>query len=176
LQVDDVATSINDQVSDAQRDIDSEKTRLKSYIKERLASDDKILTALPGIVSKILTEVETSEDEKSVDQWCDAIISFRTAEIKARVDAAYLNSLVKTPPENLPKGSESELRAGKEELQAELETLHSEIASVAAMVVEHELRKPMTDMKERKERDMAQARSSWLQYVRSFYYSSRLHC
>lgn len=166
LQVDDVATSINEQVTDAQRDINSEKTTLKSYIKERLASDDKILTALPGIVSKILTDVEISEDEKSIDQWCDAIISFRTAEIKAKVDAVYLNNLAKTSPDQLPKGSESELRAGKEELQAELETLHSEIASVAEMVVEHELRKPMKDMKERKERDMSQARASWLQYVR----------
>lgn len=166
MQVNDIATSINEQVTDAQRDVDGEKAKLKSYIKERLASDDKILTALPGIVSKILTEAETSEDEKSIDQWCDAIISFRTAEIKAKVDAVYLDSLTKASANELPKGSESELRAGKEELQAELETLHSEIASVAEMVVEHELRKPMTDLKERRERDMAQARSAWLQYVR----------
>jgi gas vesicle protein len=165
-QVDDVTTSINEQVSDAQRDVDSEKATLKSYIKDRLASDDKILTALPGIVSKILTGAETTEDEKSVNQWCDAIISFRTAEIRSRVDAVYLENLKQSNPDKLPKGSEDELRGGKEELQNELETLHSEIASVAEMVVEHELRKPMNEMKERKERESAQARSSWLQYVR----------
>lgn len=138
---------------------------MKSYLTERLASDDKILTALPGIVSKILTEPEASEDEESVDQWCNAIISFRTAEIKARVDVVYLQSLAKHSPDELPTIPESELQERKEALQAELETLHSEIASVAEMVVEHELRQPLNDIKERKDREQSQARSAWLEYV-----------
>ena len=123
------------------------------------------LTALPGIVSKILTEDKVDENEASIDQWCNAIISFRTAEIKARVDTVYLNSLANHSPADLPKGSESELRELKEALQAELETLYSEIVSVAEMVVDHEHRKPMNDLKERNERDRAQARSAWLNYV-----------
>jgi hypothetical protein len=140
---------------------------LKSYLTERLASDDKILTALPGIVSKIVIEPEANEDEKFVDQWCNAIVSFRTADIKARVDAIYLHSLKNYSPDDLPEAPEEELRTRKEELQAELETLHSEIASVAEMVVEHELRKPMNDIKERKERERLQAKGAWLKYVLS---------
>ncbi|KAF2272485.1 uncharacterized protein EI97DRAFT_436864 [Westerdykella ornata] len=167
MAVEDATTAINDQVADTQRDIDNEKSALKSWIKERLASDDKILANLPGIVSKILTEPVVSEDEKSVEQWCKAIVSFRTAEIKARVDTVYLRSLTNDSPDRLPNAPEEELRQRKEELQAELETLHSEISSVAEMVVEHELRKPMTDMKERKEREREQARSAWLNYVLS---------
>lgn len=167
FQVEDVSTSISEQLADTQREIETEKSELKTYLTERLASDDKILTALPGIVSKIATEPEISEDEKFIDQWCNAIISFRTAEIKARVDAIYLNSLTNRSPDNLPDASEDELRSRKAELQAEMETLHSEIASVAEMVVEHELRKPMNDIKERKERERVQARGAWLKYVLS---------
>ncbi|KAF2002311.1 hypothetical protein P154DRAFT_462854 [Amniculicola lignicola CBS 123094] len=167
IMVEDVSVSITDQLTDTQRDLDSEKSALKSYLAERLASDDKILTALPGIVSKIVTEPHISEDENSIDQWCKAIIAFRTSEIKARVDTAYLNSINQSSPDDLPKGSESELWEEKAALQAELETLHSEIASVAEMVVEHELRKPMMDIKERKERERTQTRSAWLKYVLS---------
>ena len=81
------------------------------------------------------------------------------------MDTAYLKSLANSSPEDLPDAPEKELRERKAELQAELETLHSEIASVAEMVVEHELRKPMTDIKERKDRERVQARSAWLKYV-----------
>lgn len=166
-KVEDVATSITDTLADTQREIDTEKASLKTYVTERLASDDKILTALPGIVSKIVSEPEASEDEKSVEQWCKAIISFRTAAIKKRVDAVYLTSFTNHSPSNLPNASKEELLELKEALQAELESLHSEIASVAEMVVEHELRKPINEMKERKEREISQARSAWLQYVLS---------
>ncbi|KAJ4291729.1 hypothetical protein N0V90_009624 [Kalmusia sp. IMI 367209] len=163
--VNDVSTTINEQLADTQRDIEAEKSTLKSYLAERLASDDQILSRLPGIVSQIVTEPEISEDEKSIDQWCKAIVSYRTAEIKAKVDAVYLTSLGSYAPDDLPQASEDDLREQKAALQAELEDLHSEIASVAEMVVEHELRKPMLDMRERKERETVQARSAWLNYV-----------
>lgn len=116
-------------------------------------------------MSQIVSEPEVNEGENSIDQWCQAIISFRTAEVKAKVDAAYLNSLANSSPDDFPEGSKEDLRERKAALQAELETLHSEIASVAEMVVEHELRKPMTDIKERKDRERTLARSAWLNYV-----------
>ncbi|KAF2188568.1 hypothetical protein K469DRAFT_565217 [Zopfia rhizophila CBS 207.26] len=177
ISIEDVSSSLNEQLTDSQREIETEKSTLKTYVTERLASDDKILTALPKIVSNIVAEPEVSEDEKSIEQWCKAIISFRTAEIKARVDATYLNSLSHNSPGDLPDASEDELRERKEALQAELETLHSEISSVAEMVVEHELRKPIMELKERKEKQRAHARSAWLKYVLSTleYMSNRLN-
>ncbi|KAF2443095.1 hypothetical protein P171DRAFT_416491 [Karstenula rhodostoma CBS 690.94] len=165
VSVNDVSTTINEQLADTRRDIDAEKSTLRSYLTERLASDDQILSRLPAIVSQIVTEPEISEDEKSIEQWCKAIISYRTAEVKAKVDAVYLTSLTDYSPEDLPVASEEELEERKAALKAELEDLHTEIASVAEMVIDHELRKPMMDMQERKERDATQARSAWLNYV-----------
>ncbi|KAF9734649.1 hypothetical protein PMIN06_006158 [Paraphaeosphaeria minitans] len=163
--VNDVSTTIHEQLADAQRDIDTEKAMLRSYLTERLTSDDQILSRLPAIVSQIVTEPEVSEDEKSVEQWCKAVISYRTAEIKAKVDTVYLTSLTDYSPGDLIVASEEELGERKAALKTELEDLHTEIASVAEMVVDHELRKPMKDMQERKERDANQARSAWLNYV-----------
>ena len=152
-------------MTDSQREIDSEKSTLRSYLSERFASDDQILSRLPGLVSQIVTEPEVSEDEKSIEQWCKAIISFRTAEIKARVDTVYLTALSNSLRNEITDEPEEGLKERKAALQAELEELHSEIASVAEMVVEHDIRKPMTDMRERKDRDRIQARTAWLNYV-----------
>jgi hypothetical protein len=110
-------------------------------------------------------EPESSEEEKSIEQWCKAIVSFRTGEIKARVDAVYLNSLSEINPDDRSDTPDEELQERKVALQAEMEELHSEIASVAEMVVEHELRKPMNEMKDRKDREITQARGAWLDYV-----------
>lgn len=151
---------------ETQKEIDTEKATIKNYLSERLASDDQILSRLPGIVSKLVIESASSQDEKSIEQWCKAIISFRTSEIKARVDAVYLDSLSKHPTNGHSDTPNEELRERKVALQAEMEELHSEIASVAEMVVEHELRKPMKEMKDRKDREVAQARGAWLNYVR----------
>jgi hypothetical protein len=155
-------------MTDAQREIDSEKSTLKGYLSERFASDDQILSRLPKLVSQIVTEPEVSEDEKSMEQWCKAIISFRAAEIKARIDTVFLTNASGASQNGVAEEGEEDLKERKVALQAELEELHSEIASVAEMVVEHEIRKPMTEMKERRERDRIQARTAWLNYVSSF--------
>ena len=157
--------AITEQLADLQREIDAETSTIKSYLSERLASDDQILARLPGIVSKLVTEPEDSEDEKSIDQWCKAIVSFRAGEIKARVDAVYLNTLSEHASNGHSETPDEELKERKVALQAEMEELHSEIASVTEMVVEHELRKPMSEMKERKDREVTQARGAWLNYV-----------
>ncbi|KAF9694117.1 hypothetical protein EKO04_007787 [Ascochyta lentis] len=176
VAVDDVSTIITEQLTDARRDTESEKSALKSYVAERLTSDDQILSRLPNIVSTIVSEPEVSEDERSVEQWCKAIISFRTAEIKARVDTVYLTSLSEKTDRSTSRESDAELQERKGALQAELEELHAEVASIAEMVVEHELRKPMADVKERKEKERTLARTAWLNYVLSTldYMSKRL--
>ncbi|KAH8729043.1 hypothetical protein GQ44DRAFT_756929 [Phaeosphaeriaceae sp. PMI808] len=168
VAIDDIAVAMTEQLAESYKDVETEKSTIKSYLTERLASDDQILSKLPGIVSKLVTGLDDeNEDDKSIDQWCKAIVSFRTSEIKARVDAVYLRNLSEQSSNGHPNVSDEELKGQKAALQAEMEDLHSEIASVAEMVVEHELRKPMNEMKERKEREMTQARRAWLDYVLS---------
>jgi hypothetical protein len=110
--------------------------------------------------------VESSDVEKFTEHWCKALISFRTAEIKARVDTVYLKSLSDQVSSELSSASNPELQQRKQALQAELEDLHVEVASIAEMVVDHELRKPVNESKERKEKEWTLARTAWLNYVR----------
>jgi hypothetical protein len=163
--VDDVTASITELMTDTQRELDTDKSTLRSYLSERFSSDDQILSRLPGLVSQIVTDPEISEDEKSIEQWCKAIISFRAAEIKARVDTVYLSNVSSNAQNGASDETEEELKERKVALQAEMDELHSEIASVAEMVVEHEIRKPMIDTKERRDRERTQARTAWLNYV-----------
>lgn len=153
-------------MSETQKEIDTEKSTLKTYLAERLSSDDQILSRLPGIVSQIVTESELSEDEKSIEQWCKAIISFRAAETKARVDTIYLQNLSAHSSNVATEESLGQLEERKAAFQAEMEELYSEIASVTEMVVEHEIKKPMNESRDRKDRDAIQARNAWLNYVR----------
>jgi hypothetical protein len=167
--VDDVVATVTEQLTESQREVDTDKSSIRSYLSERLGSDDQILSKLPGMVSKLVVEPQESEGDKSIEQWCKAIISFRTGEIKARVDAVYLSSLADQASNGQSDTSDEELQQRKTALQAELEELHSEVAAVAEMVVEHELRKPMNEMKERKDREIKQARGAWLNYVCIFF-------
>lgn len=165
-QIDDISTYIGDQLAECQKELDMDKTSLSDYLADRFSSDDQILSRLPGLVAKIVIEPDGSDDEKSIDQWCKAIVSFRTGEIKARVDTVFLSSLANGGKNGHAGASEADLLERKTALQAEMEDLHSEIASVAEMVVEHEMRKPMNEIKERRDRDILQARGAWLNYVR----------
>lgn len=162
-----MSTSLLEQLSDSQREIDAEKSTIKSYLAERFSSDDQILNRLPGIVAQIVAEPKAAQDDKSIAQWCKAIISFRAAEIKARVDTVYLKSLRAENSKDATSESGDDLEDRKIALKTELETLHQEIASIAEMVVEHEIRQPMMDMRERREREKVQTRAAWLDYVRT---------
>ncbi|KAL6703878.1 hypothetical protein ACN47E_009012 [Coniothyrium glycines] len=167
VAMDDMSTSLAEQLAETQKEIDSEKATIQSYLAERFSSDDQILTRLPGIVAQIVTESKASQDEISIEQWCKAIVAFRTAEIKARVDTVYLNSITSYKPEDSIHDSKRDLPEEKIALQAEMETLHQEIASVAEMVIEHEIRQPMVDVRDRRDREKTQARAAWLRYVLS---------
>lgn len=163
--MDDIVVSLGEQLSDIQHEYDTGKSALMNYLSERFSSDDQVLSRLPGLVSKIMTETEISEDEKSIEQWCKAIVSFRTAEIKARVDTVYLSKVAQTPRNETSSTPHEDDKERKAVLQAEMEELHSEISTIAEMVVEHEIRKPMIETRDRNRRDKVQAKTSWLKYV-----------
>ncbi|OCK82052.1 hypothetical protein K432DRAFT_349774 [Lepidopterella palustris CBS 459.81] len=167
IAVEDVSSSITETLTEVQRDTKSEHSSLVAFTGERLASDDKILTALPNIASNIGSNTEVSSETKSIDQWCQAIASFRAAEIKARVDSTYQTKLLSRDDLSFVNGSQDELFVEKQALQGELETLYTEIASVAEMVVDRELREPIRQAKERSEGQRQQAQCAWLTYVLS---------
>ncbi|KAF2805414.1 uncharacterized protein BDZ99DRAFT_449957 [Mytilinidion resinicola] len=167
ISIEELSSSISSHLNTATHDTKAEHASLISYTTERLASDDRMLTALPKIASNIAASPPATDDAKAIDHWCEAIVSFRTAEVKARVDGTYLLNAASCPDSELPDETEEELRAEKAGLQEELETLYTEIAPLAEMVVEHELRKPIVSTRELAEEQRRQAQKAWLTYVLS---------
>ena len=158
-------TSVTEQLAAAQKDTKSEVSSLVTFTTERLSSDDRMLAALPQITANIGTNPKIIGEAKSSDQWCRAIMSFRSAGIKAKVDSTYQLNLSDCVDANLPTGSQEELLAEKKTLQGELETLYAEIPSVTEMVVEHELREPLLRTKALSEDQRKEAQRAWLIYV-----------
>jgi hypothetical protein len=165
IAIEDLSSSISSNLATATSEAKAEHAALLSYATERLSSDDRMLAVLPKIASNIAAQPPASNDTKAIDQWCKAIVSFRAAEIKARVDATYQLNLAKSATSELPDGDEGDLQAEKSALQEELESLHSEIAAMAEMVVEHELREPIVKTREIAEEQRRQAQRAWLAYV-----------
>ncbi|OCL13636.1 hypothetical protein AOQ84DRAFT_385268 [Glonium stellatum] len=167
IAAEEVWTSVTEQLTAVQQDVKSEVSSLQAFTIERLSSDDQMLAALPKITSNIGTNPEIICETKSSDEWCRAIISFRSADIKAKVESTYQLNLLSRADSDLATGSREELLAEKKELQGELETLYAEIASVAQMVVEHDLREPLLRTKMRSEDQRKEAQWAWLTYVLS---------
>ncbi|KAF2489070.1 hypothetical protein BU16DRAFT_472447 [Lophium mytilinum] len=167
IAIEELSSSISSHLSTATHDTKAEHASLISYTTERLASDDRMLTALPKIASNIAAKAPATSDAKAIDHWCEAIVSFRAAEVKARIDETYLLNATNCPESELPDETEEELQAEKEGLQEELETLYTEIAPLAEMVVEHDLRKPIVSTRELAEEQRRQAQKAWLAYVLS---------
>lgn len=164
-QVEEVLTSVTEQLAVAQKDTKSEVSTLVAFTTERLSSDDRMLAALPQITANIGTNPEIVGEAKSSDQWCRAIVSFRSAETKAKVDSTYQLNISGCVDSDLPTGSQEELLVEKKALQGELETLYAEIPSVAEMVVEYELREPLLRTKTFSEGQRKEAQRAWLIYV-----------
>ena len=128
-QVEEVSTSVTEQLSAAQKDTKFEVSSLVAFTTERLSSDDRMLAALPQITANIGTNPKIVGEAKSSDQWCRAIMSFRSAEIKAKVDSTYQLKLSGCVDSNLPTGSQEELLVEKKALQGRSEEHTSELQS-----------------------------------------------
>lgn len=164
-QAQELSEAATDQLATLQREVKSSKASLLTSITERLTADDRLLTGIAKLAPKLQQAPEDYDGLKSVEQRCRALVAFRTAEIKTRVDALYRQSLHSYSGENVVRRSVEEFTAERDELKAELETLHAEIASVAEMVVEHELREPiLRSLKRSKESQLAE-QEKWSAYV-----------
>ncbi|KAJ9635945.1 hypothetical protein H2199_008299 [Coniosporium tulheliwenetii] len=171
-----LSDSAADQLAALQREVKSSRASLLTSITERLTADDRLLTSIGKLAPKLQQAPEDHDGLKSVEQRCRALVAFRTAETKTRVDALYRQSLHEYSSEDGSQKPAEELTAERGELEAELETLHAEIASVADMVVEHELREPiLRSIKRSKDSQMAE-QEKWSAYVISTleYLASRL--
>lgn len=141
LQIDDSISIVKEQLSNAQSDTDSARAAITACASECLAGDDYALALLSDSGSILSPGEGSKADLKSIDQWSRALVTFRASEVRSRVKTVYQIHLRDT--DNALAISAEDAASQREALEGELETLFAEIASVAGMVVDHELRNPI---------------------------------
>lgn len=164
ISVEETIDAINEDASSTKNAVNSAIRSLATYASERLASDDQTLDT----ISKF--DLQTSyappkTDTKAIENWCQQLVSFRTSQTKARMEVIYRSALAEAAEGNVDTMPETELLQEKEALESELHTLREEIASVAGMVIENELRKPIVTAMERSESERVRSRREWLDYI-----------
>jgi hypothetical protein len=138
---------------------------LVPFVNETFASDDRLLNSLSKLLPRLQTSLHDGDRLEQVERWCKAIVAFRTTEMKARTDDIYALTNSDAQHRQPVNGEQSELEQEKQALQTELESLKSEVSSVLAMVVDHELRKPIFRAIQGSEGQAGQSQREWLVYV-----------
>jgi len=166
FDVEELSASVKDQFLVSQKQATHALQSLISYASDRLSLDDRKLEAMFNLSGKIEPAHSQGTGQKAIEQWCQALIRFRTSEIKTRVETIYQTKLADVQ-QNTTADGESDPQIEKDALEAELQTLRDEISSVAEMVVDHDLRSPISTSVQNSERSKDQSRHEWLAYIHS---------
>lgn len=165
-QIEDLQRSNYEQLQQFQDQSNRAVDALLSTTTERLERHDQVLEALAKLAPKFQPNQETGQyDAKTIDQWCHALAVLREKAIKAHIDTVMLRELVNHSTSMSNGESNALLDGDREELQAELKSLHDEILSVAKMVVGNDFREPILRSLQTSTDFATQKQAEWLEYV-----------
>ncbi|OMP87211.1 hypothetical protein BK809_0007297 [Diplodia seriata] len=167
FDIEGLSDAINDRVLSSLKQTKSAASGLTSVVNDRFTSDDRMLSAISKLSSRIEPPVEEQFDVQTIDKWCTSLVSFRAASIRARVERIFQETLENGGHSEEARQSGEEALTEKDALREELETLHSEITSVAEMGVEQELRRPILQTLEQGQGQQKRLQIRWLDYVSS---------
>jgi hypothetical protein len=131
---------------------------------DRLSSHDQVLTAVSKLAPKTHVAVQHSVSPQTIDKWCRHLVALRAQETKSRIDAIFLNEVLEHS-DVLQNGHDAETTAERDELQAELKSLQDEIASVAEVVVAHEMRQPLLRYMRASTFQAKEDQKDWVGYI-----------
>lgn len=157
--------AIGERVSSSQKQTKAATSFLASTINDRFTSDDKMLSALTKLSSRLESSTDDQFDPQTIEKWCTMVVSLRAASIRTRVDRIFKETLLKCDGSEKTGRPEEEALAEKEALKEEIETLHAEISSVAQMGVEQELRGPILQTLEQGQGQQKRLQTRWLDYA-----------
>ncbi|TKA64163.1 hypothetical protein B0A49_05755 [Cryomyces minteri] len=144
-----ISDTLNEQLSDAQRQANSAAALIPSFVNECLSADNRLLAGLSKLTPKLKPLHKGDMNTKS------------------RIDRTYLEGLAHCDSIESPSASSGDQDTEMEALRQELETLHAEITPVLEMVVDHELRTPIIQGMELAARQETQSRQALMRYILS---------
>ncbi|KAJ6790434.1 hypothetical protein PWT90_03012 [Aphanocladium album] len=139
-RITEIAHGLEFRISELKQDNDPKATSLDQALDVILQSDDALLTSLQKLGWE-LSEPDP-EEAKSTDklrETCLRLIKITVETIRTRLDTTYLSALATAQQQSRDSGADPD---EVEALQAELESLYSEILPVAQMSVEQQHLEP----------------------------------
>lgn len=135
-----------------------------------LEKDDRLLDGLQKVLPQLSESMAGSGSADEVDSLCKALIAYSSAEINARIDAAFKSATqtnghqtnghangTRTPSTTSSQG---------ESLRAELEELCREIDGLSTMAVDNQYRNPILKALEVAKSESDDDRAQWMRYMR----------
>ncbi|KAI9815562.1 MAG: hypothetical protein M1827_002696 [Pycnora praestabilis] len=143
LAIEEHSAAVTSQMAELQQQNRHSNANLVLMVNELLERDDNILARLENLAADIKdTDINNAKAHR-VDILCQKLSKFYSQELRCRLDRTFLeNQLNSKPLEGVAAAAmkdEAEIKAVREEL----DSLYSEIASVAAMSVYQEFREPI---------------------------------
>lgn len=140
------------------------QTSTANTARDQLAHDDRVLAKLERAAEHLQPIKANDAQREEISQLCKALVRLRSARIRSQVDAVYQEQLHK-PATNDAEQGDIQHASDKAELQGELESLHEEIASVAEMVVDQQLRSPIARIHQATEKAKHDSQNNWQIHV-----------
>jgi hypothetical protein len=162
-------SSVEEELSAADKKTIRAMFSLNSLVDERLKADDQVLEALSKLAARAIPQSSNTVDPNTVDQWTRALVSLRETATKTRFETALQRYVYEAAnAEDMSNDATSNSTPGKDEQEAQLEALREEILSVVELAVASEFRTPLLQTLKASQVHARNSQHDWLEYVMLF--------
>lgn len=163
-----LSASLRNQLSVANKQVDSMIENMPSTVDKALEKDDRLLDGLEKMLPGLLAANDSLSNADEVNQLCEALTVHLSADIRSQIDATYKKSIQSNQVYingNHDKGDVQDTQSQREALQSELDELCREIDGLSSMAVENQFRTPISRALQTAREDVEAERALWSDYV-----------
>lgn len=164
FEASELAESLRSHISQSLKQSESATDGIHSTIERTLEKDDRLLDGLHKVLPQLSDASLGSGPLKEVENLCQSLIAYSSAEIHARIDTAF-QSAVQTNGNQLNGTLSSPSKGQAESLRAELEELCREIDGLSTMAVDNQYRTPISKAIESAKSESDGDKARWMQYM-----------
>ena len=177
FEASELAESLQSQIDRSLKQSETATDSIQSTVERVLEKDDRLLDGLQKVLPQLADATTSSRGSEEIERLCSALIMYSSAEIHARMDAAFQSAAYTDRTE--PNGTRSSSMSSQgKSMRTELEELCREIDGLSNMVVESQYRNPIMKALGTAKTDSDDERAQWMQYMSAtlHYLISRLDC
>lgn len=169
FEASELASSLQTRIEQSVKQSENATEGIQSTVERLLEKDDRLLDGLQKVLPQLSDAAIGSGSSDEVDGLCKALITYTSAEINARIDAAFRSTTqandhqtnghvngTRTPSTTSSQG---------ESLRAELEELCREIDGLSTMAVDNQYRNPISRSLQTAKSESNDDKAQWMRYM-----------